>query len=102
MSRERGARRERVFFGEDNGALCRELLASQCRKRGVAVVCLLLTPDHVHLILVPDRAEALGRALGERRCGEIGKRRLEVVTPAKAGVQRRRRRRLENQLFSVS
>jgi hypothetical protein len=34
--------------------------------------------------------------------GEIGKRRLEVVTPAKAGVQRRRHRLLENQLFSVS
>jgi REP-associated tyrosine transposase len=26
-----------------------------------------LTPNHVHLILVPDREEALGRALGERR-----------------------------------
>ncbi len=26
-----------------------------------------LTPNHVHLILLPDREEALGRALGERR-----------------------------------
>jgi len=58
-------------------------------------------PNHVHLILVPVREEAPGRA---RRGapGEIGKRRLEVVTPAKAGVQRRRHRLLENQLFSVS
>ena len=68
MSRERGARRERVFVGEDDDALYRDLLASQCRKRGAAVFCLVpLTPNHVHLILVPDRKEALGRALGERR-----------------------------------
>ena len=43
MPRERGARRERVFFGEDDYALYRDLLASQCRKHGVAVFCLL--PD---------------------------------------------------------
>ena len=42
-SRERGTRRERVFFGEDDDALDRDLLASQCRKHGVAVFCLL--PD---------------------------------------------------------
>ena len=35
-SRERGARRERVFIGEDDDALYRDLLASQCRKHGVA------------------------------------------------------------------
>ncbi|HKN28451.1 MAG TPA: hypothetical protein VJY34_11430 [Roseiarcus sp.] len=29
---QRGARRERVFFGEDDDALYRDLLASQCRK----------------------------------------------------------------------
>ena len=34
MSRERGARRGRVFFGEDDDALYRDLLASQCRKHG--------------------------------------------------------------------
>ena len=40
---QRGARRERVFFGEDDDALYRDLLASQCRKHGVAVFC--LSPD---------------------------------------------------------
>jgi hypothetical protein len=33
MSRERGARRERVFFGE----VYRDFLASQCRKHGGAL-----------------------------------------------------------------
>ncbi len=32
---QRGNRRERVFFGEDDYALYRDLLASQCRKRRV-------------------------------------------------------------------
>jgi hypothetical protein len=36
-SRERGARRERVFFGEDDDALYRDLLASlpQARRGGL-------------------------------------------------------------------
>ena len=39
--------RERVFFGEDDDALYRDLLASQCRKHSVAIFCLLPTPNHV-------------------------------------------------------
>jgi hypothetical protein len=35
-SRERGNRRERVFFGNDAYELHRDLLASRRRKRGVA------------------------------------------------------------------
>ena len=67
---EWGARRERVFFGEDDYALYRDLLASQCRKHGVTVWAYCLKPNYVHLILVPDPEEALGRALG-RRTGVI-------------------------------
>ncbi len=52
-----------MFFGEDDDALYRDLLASQCRKHGMAVWAICLMPNHVHLILVPDREEALGRAL---------------------------------------
>ena len=40
---QRGNRRERVFFGDDDYELYRDLLASQCRKQGVA--CLSLLPD---------------------------------------------------------
>ena len=38
-------------------------------------------PNHVHLILVPDRAEALGRALGEthRRYSSVVNARLRVT-----------------------
>jgi putative transposase len=62
---QRGNRRERVFFGDDDYELYKHLLAEQCRKQGVACWAYCLMPNHVHLILVPDRAEALGRALGE-------------------------------------
>ena len=57
---QRGNRRERVFFGDEDYELYRDLLSSQCRKQGVAVWAYCLMPNHVHLILVPDREEALG------------------------------------------
>jgi REP element-mobilizing transposase RayT len=66
MSRQRGTRRERAFFGENDTALYRDLLASRCHKHGVAVFCLLPMANHAHLILVPDREQVLGRAHGER------------------------------------
>ena len=54
---QRGNRGERVFFGDDDFELYRDLLASQCRRQGVAVWAYCLMPNHVHLILVPDRTE---------------------------------------------
>ena len=56
-SRERARRREQVFFGDDDTVLYRDLLASQCRKLGVAVF--------VHLILVPEQKG--GARAGPRR-----------------------------------
>jgi len=50
----------------------------------------------------PTGAQSVGGALRKMQPEEIGKRRMKVVTPAKAGVQSRRRRLLENQSFSVS
>ena len=78
---QRGKRRERAFFGEDDYALYRDLLARQCRKHAVAVWAYCLMANHVHLILVPDRDEALGRALGEthRRYASVINARLRVT-----------------------
>jgi REP-associated tyrosine transposase len=78
---QRGNRRERVFFGDDDYELYRDLLSSQCRKHGVACWAYCLMPNHVHLILVPDRQEALGRALGEthRRYSSVVNARLRVT-----------------------
>jgi putative transposase len=62
---QRGKRRERVFFGDDDYEFYRDLLDRQCRKREVACWTYCLMPNHAHLILVPDREEALWRARGE-------------------------------------
>ncbi len=42
---QRGNRRERVFFGDDDYELYRDLLASQCRKQGVACWAYCLMPQ---------------------------------------------------------
>ena len=77
---QRGNRRERVFFSDDDYALYRGLLASQCRKQGVTCWAYCLMPNHVHLILVPDRNESLSRALGETH------RRYTTAVNARLGV----------------
>jgi putative transposase len=77
---QRGNRRERIFFSDDDYALYRGLLASQCRKQGVACWAYCLMPNHVHLILVPDRQESLARALGETH------RRYSTAINARLGV----------------
>src|SRR5271166_1980109 len=78
---QRGNRRERVFFSDDDYELYRDLLSSQCCRQGVACWAYCLMPNHVHLILVPDREEALGRALGEthRRYSSVINARLRVT-----------------------
>ena len=78
---QRGNRRETVFFSDLDYELYRDLLAQQCRKHGVAVWAYCVMPNHVHLILVPDRAEALGRALGEthRRYSAVANARMRVT-----------------------
>jgi putative transposase len=93
-----------VFFAEDDGALYCDLLGSQRRKNGVSVWAYCLMTNHVNLILVPDREEALGRALGEsigvtRRpstrgsgvTGHLLKGALRLGGDGRTGAWRRRR-----------
>jgi putative transposase len=68
---QRGNRGEQVFFGDGDYELYRDLLASQCRRQGVACWAYCVMPNHMHLILVPDTEQALGRALGETPTGGI-------------------------------
>jgi putative transposase len=62
---QRGNRRQPVFFGPDDYAAYRTLLAEGCRAAGVAIWAYCLMPNHVHLILVPRDADGLRAALGE-------------------------------------
>ena len=61
----RGNRREAIFFEDGDREIYRDLLAEQTRKAGVEVWAYCLMPNHVHLILIPTRADGLGLAVGE-------------------------------------
>ena len=58
-------RRQQVFFGADDDAEYRALVAQSCRAVGVAVWGYCLMPNYVHLILVPDEPAGLRAALAE-------------------------------------
>ncbi len=62
---QRGNRRQQVFFGDDDYAAYRALLAEGCRAAGVAVWAYCLMPNHVHLILVPPDKDGLRAALAK-------------------------------------
>ena len=61
---QRGNRREAIFFTDGDHEVYRALLAEQARRSEVEVWAYCLMPNHVHLILVPKRAESLGNAVG--------------------------------------
>ncbi len=62
---QRGNRRQQTFFGEEDYQHYLELISQFCRAEQVAIWAYCLTPNHVHLIVVPQSAESLCRAIGE-------------------------------------
>ncbi len=62
---QRGNRRQQTFFNEGDYRAYKALLAHFARAAGVTVWAYCLMPNHVHLILVPEKPEGLHKALGE-------------------------------------
>jgi putative transposase len=62
---QRGNRRQRTFFAQDDYDAYIDLVAEWCDACGVAVWSYCLMPNHVHLIVVPESADGLRRAIGE-------------------------------------
>jgi len=62
---QRGNRRMRTFFEDEDYEAYLELMAEWCGKLGVEVWAYCLMPNHVHLIAVPESEDALRRAIGE-------------------------------------
>ena len=62
---QRGNRRQQTFFGEEDYQHYLELISRFCRAEQVAIRAYCLMPNHVHLIVVPQSAESLRRAIGE-------------------------------------
>lgn len=55
----RGTRRERIFFTADDHLLYLRLLRRGCRRTGTRIWAWCLMPNHVHLVLVPEREDGL-------------------------------------------
>ena len=71
---QRGNGRAQTFFGADDHALYRDLLATSCRANDIEIWSWVLMPNHVHLILVPTDEDGIRRALApvhRRYAGEI-------------------------------
>ena len=62
---QRGNGRQRTFFSDEDYALYRDLLARNCRAANVEIWAWCLMPNHVHLLLVPQDADGIRRALSK-------------------------------------
>jgi putative transposase len=62
---QRGNRRQRTFFREDDYAAYLDLMSQWCHQRGVEIWAYCLMPNHVHLIAVPHSKDGLRLAIGE-------------------------------------
>ncbi|MDZ7736175.1 MAG: transposase [Gammaproteobacteria bacterium] len=62
---QRGNRRQKVFFNDSDYALYRSWLAAACEEVGSQIWAYCLMPNHVHLILMPEREDGLRATLGE-------------------------------------
>lgn len=62
---QRGNRRLRTFFRDEDYARYLDLMAEWCSLCGIAIWGYCLMPNHVHLIAVPQSEEGLCRGIGE-------------------------------------
>ena len=61
---QRGNRRQRTFFDDEDYEMYLRLLAASCAEHRVAIWAWCLMPNHVHLVAVPKTAEGLAQAVG--------------------------------------
>ena len=62
---QRGNRRQRVFFNDDDYARYLELIAQGCLNAQTDCLAYCLMPNHVHLVLTPNTESGLRAALAE-------------------------------------
>jgi putative transposase len=62
---QRGNRRERVFFSDDDDRAYVDPLKIHAPKSGTRLIAWCLMPNHVHLIAIPDQLDGLRAMLGE-------------------------------------
>ena len=62
---QRGNRRQKTFFCEDEYQYYVELVSEYSRQTGTEVWAYCLMPNHVHLVMVPSTEDGLRATLGE-------------------------------------
>jgi len=62
---QRGSRRQRVFFSDEDRAFYLILLKRQIEKFGISLWAFCLMENHVHMIAVPRGKDGFARAIGE-------------------------------------
>jgi len=62
---QRGNRRQRVFFSDEDKAFYLTLLGRLARLNGISIWAFCLMDNHVHLVAVPKTADSFARGLGE-------------------------------------
>lgn len=61
---QRGNRRQLTFFCDDDYQSYLSLMSQQCKRYGLSVLAYCLMPNHVHIVAVPPKEEALRLAIG--------------------------------------
>jgi putative transposase len=62
---QRGNRRQRTFFTDEDYRAYQVVMAEWCAKHHVEIWAYCLMPNHIHLIVVPETKEGLNSAIGE-------------------------------------
>ena len=62
---QRGNRRQRTFFCDEDYRIYRELMAQWCGAHHVEILAYCLMPNHSHLKASRQSADGLSRAIGE-------------------------------------
>lgn len=62
---QRGNRRERVFFGDEDHRAYLELISGAARRSGTAIWAYCLMPNHVHFIMAPSHEDGLRATFAE-------------------------------------
>ena len=62
---QRGNRRQKTFFCDDDYRYYIELVSEYSQQANTGIWAYCLMPNHVHLVMVPDREDGLRAVLGE-------------------------------------
>ena len=62
---QRGNRRQKTFFSDDDYRSYLELISQSCRGCGTEILAYCLMPNNVHLVMVPSQEDGLRAVLGE-------------------------------------